>query len=138
MNIHHTIALLGAAALLTACPPGLTHLTDTDPGNACFPDGLAEDDTLDVTITNTCYSGSTENMVMSCEVAVVGDVVTISSTADYDLPPAVTADCQNVETSCSSEPLPAGNYTIRYGDSEEAFDVPDTMGDGSDFCVGPF
>ena len=136
MTLHTTLlCTLAASLLLYACPPGTTHHEDTDVGSACFPVDAQEDAALPVEIRDTCFSGSTQNLELSCSVEVNGDTISISSTAEYDLPNEITDDCQDQRATCTSAPLPAGNYTVTYGPNQASLEVPGPDAKDPDICI---
>lgn len=106
-----------------------------------FPEGgqqFEADSTLYAIVTfATCLSSScSSDRTAECQVAVQGDRIVITSRGSYtdESGPgqACTTDCLYLEATCETGPLPAGEYTIIYGEDELPLTIPGITGA---YCV---
>ncbi|MCB9681103.1 MAG: hypothetical protein H6733_06480 [Alphaproteobacteria bacterium] len=110
-----TTSLFSLAVALGGCGAiGLTPGSETDPGQACFDEELADDGAWVVTIDNVCWSGSYVDPELTCEVTLDGDAITITATSTFKSPPAVTDDCRLATTTCTLPTLADGTYEVTY------------------------
>lgn len=95
-----------------------------DPGIACFGEGLEADGSWVVTIDETCFSGSYEDVEVACEITLDGSVLTIDGEATWVAPGGdITTDCQVVTATCSLASLPDGTYEVRYGGASRSISL---------------
>lgn len=119
------LALLGALVACSADGGGPDR--QDDPGLACFGEGLEPDGSWRVTLDETCFSGSYDDVEVSCSIALEGEVLTIVGEATWVSPGGdLTTDCQVVTATCSLPTLPDGTYEVRYGGASTSISVGDT------------
>jgi len=117
-----TIALL---ASMTACVG--TSTTDLqDKGEACVLPADADDAHQVEVDFLECLSSSCDSLVdSSCSVSLDGDTLTIEASGTIESQGRTcTADCGQSLVTCETPPLPAGTYTLVYGDSTASLEVP--------------
>jgi hypothetical protein len=141
------LSFAAAAALVTAGCAEDVALEDT--GTAClalepggWPTGglsFEVGEPLYVTVRlHECLSSSCDvSPWAECEVSVAGGTITITASGGYTdeggAAAACTSDCVILETSCQTAgPMPAGDYTVRYGDAEIPLAIPSLTGN---YCV---
>jgi hypothetical protein len=102
---------------------GLCILGDGDGSNTSY----VENATVDAhVVLQACAPCGATDIMTSCSIERDGSTLTVSASAswwkeDVDV---CTADCLVLETTCTSEPLPAGIYTVEYGDETTTLEVP--------------
>jgi len=77
-----------------------------------------------------CLSASCDvNRLASCDVQRAGSVLTVTSHISYEeLDSEIcTLDCGILSASCTSDELPAGAYTVVFGEQHFGLDVPSTI-----------
>jgi hypothetical protein len=129
-------AFLSLAALVSTL--GCTSTSETtyvDVGRACV-DGVA-DEAHNVEVDfHVCLSSSCDSVVESmCEATLSGTELTISATATVSSSGgACTADCGQLIVSCETDPLPAGEYQLIFGNLEGTLTVPAATAEPT--CLG--
>jgi hypothetical protein len=96
------------------------------------PEQLVADRPLTFTVAfEACLSSSCDtNRTAECEVAVDGDTIVVSSAGSFDrMRGSCTKDCGSLTATCSSPPLPEGQYTVVYGLGEMVIELPSTLAD---------
>jgi hypothetical protein len=91
------------------------------------PVQLAADAALTVyVVSGECMSACDRHSRGSCTLQVDGDQLHLTSKFVWEEPDDDTCTLQCIKSvvSCESEPLPAGNYTLTYGDQRMALSVP--------------
>jgi hypothetical protein len=89
------------------------------PNDFCHPLAIAADRALRMTVwfpACSCYH------TIGCQTHVVGERVIVSASATIPNPRFPPEDscgwtCRTPETECETEPLPAGNYVVEYGEA---------------------
>ncbi len=88
------------------------------------------DQALFVTVTLGCLSACIQDEQASCSVHREQDTLVVNSVHTYDPPPAHTgciALCHALSATCSTEPLPAGQYQLQHGDHVVALSIPSSV-----------
>ena len=110
------------AACVLASEPNETFMVDPEGGPTVQ---FVADAPLWVGVDHGCRPCG-DNLEMGCTVEVEGDEVIVESTFNYEESrrPCDTA-CGFISSKCqTSEAVPAGSYTIRYGDRTAMLEVP--------------
>src|SRR5262245_6665519 len=114
------------AALVTGCINDDGERTLEDVGGLCITGAGATENTsyvADASVTvhvvlEDCASGCASDITASCSVELDGSTLSVSASGSYQVPsggalcPAV---CEEIDATCTSEPLAAGTYTVEYG-----------------------
>lgn len=149
-----TVLVLGALIAISACddgPVGAAIELD-DPGRACLvPESEVPAFDVDPSMMRSyaaggrvkalvdmdiCLSSSCDvDRKQACAIALDGNTLTVTATVSWRTSGAneCTSDCGRPRPGCTSDPLPAGSYTLRYRGQTTSFDVP---GDIAAPCVG--
>ena len=81
-------------------------------------------------VAEQCFSSScTQNIDISCSVAVDGSLITIDGTGSWEVASGnqeCTADCGLGATECTIDPLPKGTYDVRFGSDSASLTIPST------------
>ena len=142
--------IITLAALLTTAVGCASTYREEDPGRACLvgdaadvarvTDGAAstsleaDEAATVVVVVEECVSGSVRWLEKTCTAELSGTTLEIAAFAKSRTPTSVTLDCQFVTVECATPPLPAGEYTLTYGDASETIQVPF---DGPMACLTP-
>lgn len=122
--LRSTIVLLGSM-LLGACA---TEEDLVDQGMACVSGEAGQPHDVSVDF-GVCKSSSCDEVLhASCSATLEGTTLTVEATArirSKDGP--CTEDCGSVTAECETPPLPAGEYTLVYGEDSVALTVPVAM-----------
>lgn len=143
-----TLPLLTLSLLLVAgCPtdPAGRDITLDDPGRLCVvPESETPTFDFDPTTMRSYMTGGRIKAVVdlsvclssscdvdrsaTCEITAMGTGVTVTATVGWTRTgaDACTLDCGRPRPACTSAPLPAGTYTLRYAGKSTMFDVPST------------
>ncbi len=154
MNVSRYLAPLFAVLAIACSDTALEGkvITHTVPGRVCLvPESEVLDFTLDATQArtyadgarvkavvdmNVCLSSSCDvERMQACNIMVAGAELTVSSTVSWRSTgaDACTADCGRPRPMCTSQPLAAGTYTLKYKGLSTTFTVPS---DVAPPCVG--
>ncbi len=105
--------------------------TYTDVGDACLSrdngGGVLADQPGEIRVEFDCVGCGVATLTSSCTATLVGTELQITAQALVEVsgtPPSTTCTCGYVETTCAAPALPAGAYTIVYGEGQGAVDVP--------------
>lgn len=111
-------------ALLTGCT---TRVERQDMLPACLGDAaLAEDDRLEVRV-EACVDGRAQGAELGCTVLTGEETLQVHTWLRYAVAGAAEKGCTPTATTCSSEPLDAGSYTLVYAGDTVAVEVPGTL-----------
>jgi hypothetical protein len=135
-NMRMTFAFLTLSALVgTLACNSTTETTYVDVGRACVSGAADEPHSVEVDFY-VCLSSSCDSVVESmCETTLSGTELTINATATVSTSSgACTADCQQLLVTCETDPLPAGNYELVFGDLQSTLTVPAATADPT--CLG--
>src|SRR5262249_50398140 len=117
------IAMIACALVLLACNGEDT--TYDDVGSVCIDGNAGASHSVEVDF-GVCLSSSCDTVVESmCDVSVAGTDLTITASATVNRKGgACTEDCGALTVDCETDPLPAGNYSVVYGDVMGTLVVP--------------
>lgn len=134
MRISFAFLTLGLLASTLACT-STSETTYVDVGRACISGAADEPHSVEVDFY-VCLSSSCDSVVESmCETSLSGTELTISATATISSSSgACTADCGQTLVTCETDPLPAGEYQLVYGDVEGTLTVPAATAEPT--CIG--
>lgn len=74
-----------------------------------------------------CAAPCASEVTTGCRVKLEGTTLEVEASASYTVPGEdqdCAAICHAVRATCTSDPLPAGSYTLRYGQQTTSFEVP--------------
>lgn len=127
-------AALSLLASTLACDR-TTETTYVDVGRACVSGAADEPHSVEVDF-HVCLSSSCDSVVESmCEATLSGTELTISATATISSSSgACTADCGQTLVTCETDPLPAGEYQLVYGDLQGTLTVAAVSAEPT--CIG--
>jgi hypothetical protein len=122
MRTLRTLALAACALSSLACS---TETTFTDVGSVCVSGTPGGSHNVEVDF-HECLSSSCDTVVeSSCAVTQDGNTLTITATAIVERKNgACTEDCGQLAAECETDPLPAGNYQVVYGEVQGTLTVP--------------
>ncbi len=109
------------------CPTPTNH---TGPYDATMVFEAGETITFTVAYEECLSSSCDINREMSCEVVTDGTQIMVHSQGSYterDGHVSCTEDCGLLETECTSEPLPAGDYIIVHGEDHIPLTIPSSV-----------
>lgn len=136
---------------LAACSDGSSRFQYESEGRLCvlagspplavedMPQDFAADQpvTLDVMI-NSCVSGCAQDIEASCEIAVTGNALQVTSRGSYTEGTSSGIGCPDVcnflRATCTTPPLAAGIYTVAHGGESVTLTIPSTTPSAP--CVG--
>ena len=124
LTCHLDLRLVALLALTTAAPGCAVVVDETNQHAACVLPG-EPDTAVMVNVDHGCAPCG-DNLEMGCTVELDGDELIVESTFTYEesRQPCDLA-CQFISSNCqTSDPVPAGSYTIRYGDRTATLEVP--------------
>jgi hypothetical protein len=124
MRISFAFLTLGLVAGTLACDR-TTETTHVDVGRACISGAADEPHSVEVDF-HVCLSSSCDSVVESmCETTLSGTELTINATATVSSSSgACTADCGQLLVTCETDPLPAGDYELVFGELQGTLTVP--------------
>jgi hypothetical protein len=116
------------ASLLLVSTIACTSTTETtyvDAGRTCVSGAADQPHSVEVDFL-VCLSSSCDEVVEAmCETTLSGTELTINATATVSSSSgACTADCGQLLATCETDPLPAGEYQLVYGDRQGTLTVP--------------
>jgi hypothetical protein len=128
-------AFLSLALACTLACTSTSETTYVDVGRACVDGAADEPHSVEVDF-HVCLSSSCDAVVESmCEVTLAGTQLTISATATVSSSGgACTADCGQLIVNCETDPLPAGEYELVFGDLQGTLTVPAASAEPT--CLG--
>jgi hypothetical protein len=134
MRLSFTILALSLSASTLGCDR-TTETTYVDVGRACISGAADEPHSVEVDF-HVCLSSSCDSVVESmCEASLSGTELTINATATVSSSSgACTADCQQLLVTCETDPLPAGDYELNFGDLQGTLTVPAATAEPT--CLG--
>jgi hypothetical protein len=124
MRTFRVVITVALALGLLACNT-TSETTYVDVGRACVSGAADEPHSVEVDF-HLCLSSSCDSVVESmCETTLSGTQLTINATATISSSSgACTADCGQVLVTCETDPLPAGDYELVFGDLQGTLTVP--------------
>jgi hypothetical protein len=124
MRTSRVVITLAWALGLLACN-GTSETTFIDVGRACVSGAADEPQSVEVDF-HVCLSSSCDSVVESmCETTLSGTQLTINATATVSSSSgACTADCGQLLVTCETDPLPAGDYELVFGELQGTLTVP--------------
>ncbi len=127
---------LCALSLAPACAES-RDVVHEDVGQACVS-GLEDQPHTILVDFEVCQSSSCDEQIATgCTATLEGNTITIEASATIRGPKrlqACTADCGFTFAECETPALPAGTYTVVYGDGTTELVVPEPM-DHEGTCV---
>jgi hypothetical protein len=134
MRISFAFLSLAALASTLGCT-STSETTYVDVGRACVDGAVDEPHTVEVDF-HVCLSSSCDSVVESmCEATLSGTELTISATATVSSSSgACTADCGQLIVNCETDPLPAGEYQLIFGNLQGTLTVPAATAEPT--CLG--
>ena len=98
-----------------------------DTGEVCLTSADA-DAPLSVQVTlEDCISACVDNEIETCSITRDGERLLLTSEFSYDdadEDEICIALCNGQQATCSSEPLPAGDYVLEHGDESYPISIP--------------
>lgn len=130
--------LIATTLLLAGCPvePEVEWVEETqsNEGTACLTGEADGAGTITVN-ADVCLSSSCSRAAEgSCTATVDGTTITVTSEFSWEEATgdvACTDDCGSLSTTCTTDALPAGDYTVVHGSSSETISIPNSDPCGS-------
>jgi len=135
-----TVAWLGAcAAVLTGCGSDDERVVLTDAGRLCLlaeepvgspalnaPQDYQADERL-YAVVEVGGGSCEENRVFTCSTSLAGSTLTVTSEYAYDRSDEMCDAMATMRTTtCTTDPLPAADYTVVYGPEDYPLTIPST------------
>ena len=87
---------------------------------------------ITVVFPSGCDDGCAIDQAAACQVSLHRNKITLDAVASYKLPASCDQDdgvCTPLYTTCETDALEEGSYTLIWGDSAVTFTIPDDVGD---------